>query len=64
MIACRRCGTDATNGVEPYWARDGHRLCTDCAVFVAGELDRLDRWPPVPWGDDDRAPEHWNEEIF
>lgn len=53
MTACKRCGTLTTTGVTPYWAKDGHRLCKACCIAVAEELDRRDKWPPVPWADAD-----------
>jgi len=34
-----------------YWGPD---LCRPCAQAVAALLDEHDKWPPVPWTDDDR----------
>jgi hypothetical protein len=59
---CKRCGGDAADGVTPYWATDGHRLCPSCAMSVAAELDRRDKWPEVPWTEDDeRALAGWRK---
>jgi hypothetical protein len=49
--ACKRC-RHAPATIAPYWAT-GVELCGPCATEVADELDALDRWPPVPWSDDE-----------
>jgi hypothetical protein len=53
VTPCKRCGADATEGVEPYWAKDHHRLCRPCCSAVAAQLDERDKWPPVPWTEAD-----------
>lgn len=50
---CRRCereGRDTAADLMAYW---GHPLCRPCAVRTAEQLDERDRWPPVPWTEDD-----------
>lgn len=45
---CARCG--ASPAVVPaYW---GPWLCRPCAQHVAELLDLHDKWPPVPWDDE------------
>lgn len=50
MTYCRRCKKVPAD-LTAYW---GHPLCRPCAVAVAEMLDAEDRWPPVPWTEDDR----------
>lgn len=50
MGACERCG--APGSLHAYW---GPVLCSDCAQYLAVELDRRDCWPEVPWDDEDRV---------
>ncbi len=45
---CARCG--APSALTAYW---NDPLCRPCAEFVAGALDELDKWPAVPWTEDD-----------
>jgi hypothetical protein len=52
MTPCRKCAS-APGEITPYWAKDGHKLCRPCCIYVAEELDRRDKWPPVPWTSDD-----------
>lgn len=46
---CERCG--APGQLHAYW---GPVLCADCAHYLAAELDKRDKWPPVPWSDADQ----------
>jgi hypothetical protein len=46
---CARC-KKAKATLTAYW---GPALCTPCAVAVAELLDAHDKWPPVPWDDED-----------
>lgn len=50
---CRRCHTTPAT-IRPYWATEAE-LCGPCASAVAEWLDSHDRWPPVPWDDDETA---------
>lgn len=50
MKPCDRCG--GPGALVAYW---GPTLCRPCAHYVAEKLDELDRWPPVPWDDDEVA---------
>lgn len=50
---CRRCeheGRHTEGDITAYW---GHVLCRPCAVRTAEEMDERDRWPEVPWSDED-----------
>lgn len=46
---CRRC-KKTPSALTTYW---GDPLCHPCAVAVAELLDAHDKWPPVPWTDED-----------
>lgn len=50
-MTCRRC-SNAPATIRPYWA-EGIELCGPCAAAVAALLDEHDKWPPVPWNDDE-----------
>lgn len=47
---CRRCGSPNVL-LTSYW---GHPLCRPCVHHIVALCDREDRWPPVPWSEDDQ----------
>lgn len=53
MNRCRRCeceGRSTRADLTAYW---GHPLCSPCAIRTATELEERDRWPKVPWTEED-----------
>jgi protein-arginine kinase activator protein McsA len=52
-MTCKRCH-QAPATIQPYWT-DEIELCGHCATAVARLLDQHDKWPPVPWDDEEAS---------
>jgi hypothetical protein len=50
-MTCKRCH-EVLATIQPYWA-DAIELCGPCSTAVAALLDQHDKWPAVPWDDED-----------